>query len=59
MNSELVDYINTTKSKLIRGYMWKNLMLIDLKKDQNMKVNGFRIYSKSRKIDVTDEVYLD
>ena len=59
MNSDLVDYINQTKTKLIRGYMWKNLMLIDLKKDPNMKVNGFRIYSKSRKIDVTDEVYLD
>jgi ribonuclease G len=56
LNKEVLDYINETKSKAVKGFMWDNWMLIDLQEDQTLSPAEFRIYSKKRKIDVTDEV---
>jgi len=56
LHSEMVDYINETKSKIITGFMWDNWMLIDIEKDSNLNPGEFRAYSKKRKKDVTDEV---
>ena len=56
LNKEVLDYINETKSKAVKGFMWDNWMLIDLQEDQTLSPAEFRIFSKKRKIDVTDEV---
>ena len=56
LNKKVLDYINKTKSKAVKGFMWDNWMLIDLQEDQTLSPAEFRIYSKKRKIDVTDEV---
>ena len=56
LNKEVLDYINETKSKAVKGFMWDNWMLIDLQEDQSLSPAEFRIFSKKRKIDVTDEV---
>jgi ribonuclease G len=56
LNKEVLDYINETKSRAVKGFMWDNWMLIDLQEDQTLSPAEFRIFSKKRKIDVTDEV---
>lgn len=56
LNKKVIEFINDTKSKAISGFMWQNWMLIDLKEDDSISPAEFRIYSKKRKIDVTDEV---
>ncbi len=56
LNKVMIDYINNTKSKVVRGFMWDNWMLIDLKEDNLLSPAEFRVFSKKRKIDVTDEV---
>jgi ribonuclease G len=56
LNKEVLDYINETKSKAVKGFMWDNWMLIDLQVDQSLSPAEFRVFSKKRKIDVTDEV---
>ena len=52
----MVEYVKKTKSRVISSFMWNNWMLIDLQEDQSISPAEFRIYSKKRKIDVTDEV---
>ena len=56
LNKKVIEFINDTKSKAISGFMWQNWMLIDIKEDDSISPAEFRIYSKKRKIDVTDEV---
>ena len=36
--------------------MWKNWMLIEVKKNSDVNLDSFRVYSKKRRKDVTDEV---
>ena len=56
LNPEMVDYIYQTKSKVISGFMWKNWMLIEIQKDSHLPPHEFRVYSKKRREDVTEEV---
>ena len=56
LNPEMVDYIYQTKSKVISGFMWKNWMLIEIQKDSHLPPHKFRVYSKKRREDVTEEV---
>ena len=56
LNPEMVDYIYQTKSKVISGFMWKNWMLIEIQKDTHLSPHEFKVYSKKRREDVTDEV---
>ena len=56
LHPEMADYIYETKSKVISGFMWKNWILIEVKKDQQVPPGSFRVYSKKRRKDVTDEV---
>ena len=56
LHPEMADYINETKSKVISGFMWKNWILIEVKKDPLIPMDSFRVYSKKRRKDVTDEV---
>ena len=52
----MVDYINETKSKVISGFMWDNWILIEVQKDSHLSPHEFKVYSKKRRQDVTDEV---
>ena len=56
LNPEMVDYINETKSKVISGFMWDNWILIEVQKDSHLSPHEFKVYSKKRRQDVTDEV---
>ena len=56
LNPEMADYINETKSKVISGFMWENWMLIEIQKDTHLPPHEFRVYSKKRREDVTEEV---
>jgi len=56
LHPEMADYIYKTKSKVISGFMWKNWMLIEIQKNDQIKIDEFRVYSKKRRKDVTDEV---
>ena len=56
LNPEMADYIYETKSKVISGFMWKNWILIEVNKDPQIPAGSFRVYSKKRREDVTDEV---
>ena len=56
LHPEMVKYIYETKSKVISGFMWKNWMLIEVQKDPQIPVDSFRVFSKKRRKDVTDEV---
>ena len=42
--------------KAISGFMWDNWVLIEIAKDINLSPHKFRVYSKKRRKDVTDEV---
>ena len=50
------EYIKDTKQEDLRGFMWKNWVLIDLKIDEELHPHQFKVYSKKRKKFVTDEV---
>ena len=56
LHPEMADYIYETKSKVISGFMWKNWILIEVKKNHQIQIDSFRVYSKKRRKDVTDEV---
>ena len=56
LNPDMADYIYETKSKVISGFMWKNWILIEVNKDPQVPEGAFRVYSKKRRKDVTDEV---
>ena len=56
LHPEMADYIYKTKSKVISGFMWKNWILIEVQKDPHINIDSFRVYSKKRRKDVTDEV---
>ena len=56
LHPDLCDFFKNTKSSEIRGFMWKNWMLLDFKPDEKLSKHTFRVFSKKRKKDVTDEV---
>ena len=56
LNTDFAQYIYDTKPKAISGFMWDNWVLIEIAKDINLSPHKFRVYSKKRRKDVTDEV---
>ena len=50
------NYINNNKNKIINTLIFKNWIWIELKIDNSLNSNEFRVYSKKRKKDVTNEV---
>ena len=56
LNPEMADYIYATKPKAISGFMWDNWMLIEIHKEEHLLPNEFKVYSKKRREDVTNEV---
>ena len=56
LHPDMANYISETKPKVIAGFMWENWILIEIQKDPLVPVDSFRVYSKKRRKDVTDEV---
>ena len=56
VNKFIYDYITKTKEKTINSLIFKNWIWIELKIDNSINSNEFRVYSKKRKKDVTNEV---
>ena len=56
VNEKLNEYIKTSKKKAINTLIFKNWIWIDLKVDSLLKNNEFRVFSRKRKKDVTNEV---
>ena len=56
LNPKMANYIQETKPKAISGFMWDNWVLIEIQKDAYLSPHEFRVYSKNRQEDVTDEV---
>ena len=56
VNEEIEKYLKTVKRKSLNKYMFKKLMWIEIKLDQKMHSNEFRVFSKKRKKDITNEV---
>ena len=49
-------YIYNNKKSDLNKLMFKKLMWIEIKTDQTLNINEFKVFSKKRKKEVTDEV---
>tara|TARA_B100001029_G_C14912561_1_gene367351 strand:- start:380 stop:826 length:447 start_codon:yes stop_codon:yes gene_type:complete len=56
VNKHIYDYITRTREKTINSLIFKNWIWIELKIDDSINSNQFKVYSKKRKKDVTNEV---
>ena len=56
VNEDMDKYFSTTRRNSINKLIFKNWIWIETKIDSNLLSNQYRIYSKSRKKDVTHEV---
>ena len=54
VHPSLATYLHETKSKVVRGFMWQHWVKLEIKPEELLAPNDFRIYSKRRKADVTD-----
>ena len=56
VNENMYNYFKTTRKNSIAKLIFKNWIWIESKIDPNLLSNQYRVYSKSRKKDVTNEV---
>jgi len=56
IHPNLAKFLNETKRKAIKGFMWENWMLLEITQDEALAPDEFRVYSKKRKMDITAEV---
>lgn len=56
VHSSLADYLRETKSQVVKSFMWQHWVWLEIKAGDNLAPDQFRVYSKRRKADVTDEV---
>ena len=56
VNKKVEEYILNSKKKSLNKLMLKKLMWIEIKTDETLHINNFRVFSKKRKKDVTNEV---
>jgi len=56
VNKKVEEYILNSKKKSLNKLMLKKLMWIEIKTDEILHINNFRVFSKKRKKDVTNEV---
>ncbi|MFB0516464.1 MAG: ribonuclease E/G [Candidatus Neomarinimicrobiota bacterium] len=52
----LADHLLETKSQVVKSFMWQHWVWLEIKADDNLAPDQFRVYSKRRKTDVTEEV---
>jgi hypothetical protein len=56
VNKKVEEYILNSKKKSLNKLMFKKLIWIEIKTDKSLHINDFRVFSKKRKKDVTNEV---
>ena len=56
LNPKVYDHFKETKHSELKGFMWKNWLLIELKEDENLAPHQFKVFSKRQKKFVTEEV---
>ncbi|UCD38190.1 MAG: Rne/Rng family ribonuclease [Fidelibacterota bacterium] len=52
----LAEYLRETKSQVVKNFMWQHWVWLEIKADDSLRPDDFRVYSKRRKADVTDQV---
>jgi len=50
----IADYLNAGTKSILRRWMWRHIMKIDLVRDEGISINDFRFISKKRKEDITE-----
>lgn len=53
---DLAEYLTEVKSKVVTNFMWQHWVWLEIKADDGLNPDEFRVYSKRRKSDVTDVV---
>ena len=56
VNKKIEEFIVSSKKKSLNKLMFRKLLWIEIKVDLSLHVHEFRVYSKKRKKDVTEEV---
>ena len=56
LNPKSYQYLMDTKHSELRGFMWKNWLLIEFKIDENLSPHEFKVFSKRRRKFVTEEI---
>jgi len=56
VHPSLAEYLHETKSKVVKSFMWQHWVWLEIKTDDTLSLDSFRVFSKRRKADVTDEV---
>lgn len=56
VNKKVEEFILTSKKSSLNKLMFRKLMWIEIKVDESLHINNFRVFSKKRKKDVTNEV---
>ena len=56
LNPKSYNFLKDTKQSELRGFMWRNWMLLELKIDENLSPHEFKVFSKKRNKFVTEEV---
>ena len=49
LNPKSYQYLADTKHSELKGFMWKNWLLIELKIDENLSPHEFKVFSKRKK----------
>lgn len=53
---DLAEYLQETKASVVTSFMWQHWVWLEIKADESLKPDEFRVYSKRRKSDVTNVV---
>jgi len=56
VHKEIEEHVYNNKKSDLNKLMFKKLMWIEVKTDQTLNINEFKVFSKKRKKEVTDEV---
>ncbi|MCH7732843.1 MAG: Rne/Rng family ribonuclease [Candidatus Marinimicrobia bacterium] len=56
VHPSLGEYLRNTKKDAIRKFMWSNFIHIEVIDDELLHPDEFQVFSKKRKIEITDEV---
>ena len=56
VHKEIEEHVYNNKKRSLNKLMLKKLMWIEIKTDQTLNINEFKVFSKKRKKEVTDEI---
>ncbi|MCF7801342.1 MAG: Rne/Rng family ribonuclease [Candidatus Marinimicrobia bacterium] len=55
VHPELASFMRSGKKNVIRSMQWQHLMKIDLKEDDSLNIDEFKVYSRKHKKEITQE----